>query len=114
MKTFGKKAISSLTKAIRGSGKARYFNGKQAVKRGILNARSPGSRGSDYVKKTVNTNPNPQTTGWQKFKSKAKLVGLGLGGATGFSSLSGAAQGGKDSENINIYVKRNTFHGKSK
>ena len=114
MKVFGRKVISKLTKSIRS--RPSSFSNRGAVRKGILNARSPGARGSDYVKRTVNTAPQPTTTTsrWDNLKSKAKLIGLGLGGATGFSSLSASSQGGKDSENINIYVKRNTFHGTGK
>lgn len=115
MKVLGKKIMKNLTRSIRGTGKARVYQGKQALKQGLMNVRKPGSVGSSFVKKTVSTAPNKP---WPAFKKKAKnwLYGAGTGGvlAGGATTLSGAAQGGKDSENINIYVKRTTFHGMNK
>ena len=52
----------------------------------------------------------PTPSRWDKFKSRAKLIGaLGLG-AGGAGSISGASQGGEGA--VNVYVNRSTNIGK--
>ena len=105
MKWFGKKAISGLTKVIRGkSGAAR---GKQAVRKGILNARNPGARGSDYVKKSVNTAP-AGGSGWKKTAAYggAAIAGGGLIGNS-FNRTKQTDSGDK----INVIIQRTSIRG---
>ena len=109
MKVFGKRAISALTRGIRSSGKGRVFQGRQAVRRSVMDVRSPGGRGSSYVKKAIKTDPTPSR--WENFKSRAKLASAGILGASGAVGLTSNSQKGSG-ESINVFISKPTTIGK--
>ena len=77
MKTFGRKVISKLTKSIRS--RPSSFQNRGAVRKGILNARNPGSRGSDYVKKNSEHRSPEYRMAKLKIKSETHRAWLGWG-----------------------------------
>ena len=109
MKVFGKQLIKKFGQSVRSSGKGRVFQGKRAVSRSVMDVRNPGGRGSNFVKKTVNTSPSPSR--WENFKSRAKLASAGILGASGAVGLTSNSQKGSG-ESINVFISKPTTIGK--
>ena len=82
------------------------------VLKGFKRARSTRIPRQPTVRRGILDGPKPQptTSRWDKFKSRAKLLGAATLGASGVGTLSGASQSGEGA--VNVYVNRSTNIGK--
>ena len=97
----GKKVFGKFVKSI--GTRAGVKNGQTAVRRGILDARNPGARGSSFGKKTVQTDPANKGKRFGNWRSNSML------GLTGLGAVGGVGAGLKTNNtktegDINVYV----------